>query len=479
MKSYIATILLFVFGITLVQGQNEYDALIFSQFLPSGTARYTAMGGAFSALGADLSTMATNPAGTGLYRNSEIGMSTAWTNHTAIADYYSNKRTAENMSFQLTNMGFVSASENKSESDWKYVNFGFAYNHLNDYNKSYSIEGHNDKGSLLDKQVQMLDDSPGDSLNNAYYLANVVFTDGSNFYNDYNYNGNFYGSDQTHQVNSSGYAGEYDVNLSGNYKDKFYLGGTLGFQRINYSNYVTHTEKASRSDTIALVDFTSNDYLKANGNGFNFKFGMIYKINQMFRIGVALHTPTLYNMKYDYWTDVNANLNFGNGVQAYSGKSPRGNYSWDFVSPAHFILSGAAVIGKIGLVSAEVDYMDYSNMNISASDYYFDAANAKINEIYRGTFNTKLGGEVRLGICSLRAGLAYFDSPYKSSQMNSDAYKLVYSGGVGVNLGSFYFDAAYQYVTSEEMYYMYTYINSGVALKNTSSKFMTTIGFRF
>ena len=52
--------------------QGEMDAYKFSQYDISGTARYMSMGGAFGALGGDISSMRTNPAGLGIYRSSEV-----------------------------------------------------------------------------------------------------------------------------------------------------------------------------------------------------------------------------------------------------------------------------------------------------------------------------------------------------------------------------------------------------------------------
>ena len=51
--------------------QNEEDAIRFSRISPFGTARSAAMGGAFGALGGDLSTLSTNPGGIGVFRKSE------------------------------------------------------------------------------------------------------------------------------------------------------------------------------------------------------------------------------------------------------------------------------------------------------------------------------------------------------------------------------------------------------------------------
>ena len=41
----------------------------------NGTARYVGMGGAMEALGADISTISSNPAGIGLFRHSTVNVS--------------------------------------------------------------------------------------------------------------------------------------------------------------------------------------------------------------------------------------------------------------------------------------------------------------------------------------------------------------------------------------------------------------------
>lgn len=54
--------------------QGAFDAYSISQPDLKGTARFMSMGGAFGALGGDLSTFSQNPAGIGVYRRSEIGI---------------------------------------------------------------------------------------------------------------------------------------------------------------------------------------------------------------------------------------------------------------------------------------------------------------------------------------------------------------------------------------------------------------------
>ena len=55
-----------------VIAQNVDDALRYSQIFYGGTARFMSMGGAFTALGGDISSLSQNPAGLGVFRSSEL-----------------------------------------------------------------------------------------------------------------------------------------------------------------------------------------------------------------------------------------------------------------------------------------------------------------------------------------------------------------------------------------------------------------------
>ena len=57
----------------MAMAQSTVDAYAISQNEMRGTARFMSMGGAFTALGGDLSVLGQNPAGIGVYRSSEFG----------------------------------------------------------------------------------------------------------------------------------------------------------------------------------------------------------------------------------------------------------------------------------------------------------------------------------------------------------------------------------------------------------------------
>lgn len=69
----------------------------------NGTARYVGMGGAMEALGADISTISTNPAGIGLFRKSNANLSFGFVSQQDAKAFANGHKT--NMSFDQ--IGFV------------------------------------------------------------------------------------------------------------------------------------------------------------------------------------------------------------------------------------------------------------------------------------------------------------------------------------------------------------------------------------
>ena len=74
--------------------QTAVEALEFTQSDMKGTARFMSMGGAFTALGGDLSTLTQNPGGIGIYRSNEVGV-------TMDIDIMSSK--SETQGYKMTN----------------------------------------------------------------------------------------------------------------------------------------------------------------------------------------------------------------------------------------------------------------------------------------------------------------------------------------------------------------------------------------
>ena len=74
MKKILVSAIIAGGAISGASAQSAVDAYNLSQSDLRGTARFMSMGGAFTALGGDLSTLSQNPAGIGVYRKSEVGI---------------------------------------------------------------------------------------------------------------------------------------------------------------------------------------------------------------------------------------------------------------------------------------------------------------------------------------------------------------------------------------------------------------------
>ena len=67
MKRTLIVLFAMFLGTTLALAQSQADAYRLSQTELTGTARFVSMGGAFGALGGDISVMSYNPAGLAIY----------------------------------------------------------------------------------------------------------------------------------------------------------------------------------------------------------------------------------------------------------------------------------------------------------------------------------------------------------------------------------------------------------------------------
>jgi hypothetical protein len=463
--------------------QNETDALRYSQTTFGGTARSNAMGGAFGALGADFSSLSTNPAGIAIYKKSEMTITPSFFNQTSNSNMNGASLQDSKANFNLGNMGFVFAYYNdKAESKWKGVSFGIGYNRMNNFNNRIEMQTTNSKGSLLDVYLA---DGQANGFNNSdqfgtqlAWNSNLVWQDSAsgNFYHVLPY----YGETQKKYIESSGSQGETVFSLGANYDDKLYVGGTLGIQNIHYSESSQYTESMANDTVYGFKNFTLKQSLSTTGTGVNFKFGMIYKPINWMRIGAAFHSPTYFSM-HDSWNSSISSVFTGSNAQySSSASSPAGTFDYSLTTPARAVGSVGFVIKKMGLISADYEIVDYSSARLNSSSYDFINENQAIGNKYTAAQNVRVGGELRLQPLSIRAGAAYYGSPYRNGGSNGARTSI--TGGIGFREQNFFIDFAYVYTMTKDSYYFYdptiAYVDpSSNTLKNSS--ILMTVGFKF
>jgi hypothetical protein len=193
------------------------------------------------------------------------------------------------------------------------------------------------------------------------------------------------------------------------------------------------------------------------------------------KIGAAVHTPTFFAMHDEWSSQINSSFDSG---QSYSDKSPSGTYNYSLTTPMRAIGSIAVQIGKYGTVSADYEFVDYSEARLrSKTENYFDQ-NDLIQSKYTATNNLRFGAEAVLGLFSIRGGYAIYGSPYKSGL--NDAKRTDITGGFGIIDKNYFLDFAYVYSKSNENYYLYNLEGMNPAsLKKVTQNFLITLGFKF
>ena len=487
----------------LINAQDAFDVLQMSQTDLRGTSRFQSMAGAFGALGGDLSTMAQNPAGIGVYRSSDLGI-------TFGLDFNSVKSGVDKLNetkFNVNNVGYVGVIRLDSESVPN-LNFGFSYNRVKSFNRHYI-------GGVMDIESSMsnfiADEFVNYNPNGPFSVADLCWADNFNPYFDYvmdenigrhkgyapwaaitafemrtNTGGNvgiinaedglmkglFVRDDADHAITSGnayyevderGHADEYNISFGGNIANKLYFGLDFGIMDLDFRSYQGYEEDLKNAYIMAddndlfgspmiyqntRADWGLYNYLHSEGTGVNFKFGLIWKPTQALRLGAAFHTPTYYDMRDTYYVESSLKAYEG-GTQLYSaskGSNDGYDYSAEYTikTPWRFMGSVAGVIGQNAILSLDYEYVANQTMrvgNYSGHDDYGVTQNVK--SYFKPSHIIRLGGEYRVNPnWSLRAGYSI-----KTTQVEKGVDEYGYNiATVGTN-PAYQYDNTVQHIT--------------------------------
>jgi Long-chain fatty acid transport protein len=448
------------------------------------------MGGAFGALGGDFSSLSINPAGIAVYRSPEF----TFTPSLELVETSNSGESNDKYSFTIGNIGYVASMVPRLAPEKGIQNFNFAigYNRVANFNREGFVLNTNSQTSRLDYWASM---SNGTHPDNLYPFEEQLAYDTYllNHDDDFVYITPLYPGDEMDQmkyIDEKGYIGEYIIAGGFNISHKFYLGASIGIQDVYYKSTTTYVETLFGIDgnvidnVSALEEFTFREFQKTSGAGVNFKIGAILRPVKNLRLGIALHTPTYYNLDERYDTYMSSQFTpemsnqdefpeDGNAYhEKYSDVVARSNF--DLETPFRAIFSGAYLLGKRALISVDYEMVDYSNTEFDGSEYR--DLNQSISESYESTHNLRIGGEFRLNPnFSLRGGYARIGDPYKG---DIDESYQTYSGGLGFKQNNFFFDLGYQFREYDEDYVFYEGSDI-VTLNNKNHQVRMTFGFRF
>lgn len=483
--------------------QDEYDALRYENSNYYGTARGLSIGNAMGSVGGDFSSLSINPAGIGIYRRGEFVFSPSFQINNNSSTYLNNTTTSSTGKLNIAQFGVVFTNAKKGNqykrSAWKTSSFAFGMNRIANFKNSYSYSGNNFQSSLIEKYADEFNQLGGikaiNSVSLPAYAAYQTWLIDRGYGADSNKAVSYVpfndGIKQTKTVTENGSMQEYVISFGGNYQEKLMLGATIGIPRITYNRTINYKEEdisGNLNNDFKSFEYTEN--LKTIGTGVNLKLGAIVKPNDNFRLGLALHTPSIIQ-----FNDVSSIQMTSNTDSLLLHQNPNNSpittynqdtalaFNYSQTTPYKAILSGTVLFNQYGFLSADIEYIDYASMKYNYGIGYETMSNSINNTIhntYKGTINARIGGEAKLQNVSLRAGVAYYGSPYKLSTY--DASKLNLSAGIGFRAQNWFIDLAYIYSNQKYTQNPYTLTNKAVPtaeIKNNTSNVVCTLGFKF
>lgn len=539
------SIILAILGLmpTAMMAQGAIDAYTLSQSDMRGTARYMSMAGAFGALGGDLSTLNQNPAGIGVYRKSEVGvtLNLDFQNSSTVAQGF--KMTDSQTKFSFNNFGYVGVAQLDSEV-MPFFTWGCTFSRVAQFDRVF----HGSIGSLnasLSNYQAALANSYGcyaDEMNSTEYYNpyqssyapwSSILSYQAYMINPDSQGENFTGlmgdgtiGNSQFMMREKGYIDEYSINFGGNISDVVYWGIGVGITDLDYSQeswydeelqnaYVAAPETSQPDGNYYIVDgnayYKLHNFLRTTGSGYNFKLGLIAKPINELRLGFAVHTPTYYELTDSYYAGVNysyePNDMLYDIVEGYVGTN-NGAEGWNdykLQTPWRMIASVAGVVGGRGILSFDYEYRGTNSMKMSDinGNEYYDVT-ADVENYYKATNIIRLGGEYRITPqFSVRAGYSWQSSPVKDEVAN-DKVNVYTAGtipsytldntiqhitaGIGYRSGGFYSDLAYVHRRRENTYHAFSpIVDNGNMLEaspsaeviNSNNQIVLSIGYKF
>lgn len=478
------------------------------------TARSSAMGGAFTSLGADMSSMSINPAGLGMYQSSEFSVTTSLmlsrTDSSTPSGYYDRNSKTK---FNLNNLGLVF---NIYQGTGRLTSFtlGLGYNKLADFNYNSGVGLADDYTSISQVFMNQLRGYNSSSLNSSAspfrnnsiseldwgailaYQTGVL--DPESGTDNYRLPGWTQDTQTTHYLYSvsEGFVSEYTLSAGANFGNSLYLGASIGIQDI-------HCEQSYYYDETYINNTEDMDYLLYDqkvlydGAGVNFKFGAIVRPIGGLRIGLAVHTPTFAKLDRKYKASMTADYNDGDNV---SRETSTLISTFDYNTPTRLLVGVSYTLSNIAVFAVDYERAWYNGMRLgyNVDDMVREDWKSAILDEFKAADNFRVGAEIKPSSrIALRFGYAY----YGDVMSNNDAVLLQpvvnggynLSAGIGFKFNAFSLDLTYVYmdskVSSYDLYYYYGDNNDGDTEEITSPNFISsniirnnftlTMNFRF
>jgi len=471
-----------LFSFTIYSQQIE-DGLRFSNFRTQGTARYQSMGGAFGALGGDISAFSDNPAGSSVFLNPEMSFTFSLLDYSNENIYFNSVKNTQDTHLGVNQGGLVLIL-NSSEEDFDKFTLGVNIQRESSLKNIVSINGASSKGidSFFLNYANGLSLNTIDPINNASVsqvyenlgnsiygyeaqqaflgynssIINPVSTSGNNI--AYTSNAEYTNLNHNYSKVEKGSISRVVLNGSTLFRGFLYLGINVNFFTIRYdeTNYLNESGFNTNSN---LQSVYFENTLRTNGDGVSVQLGALAKITKNLRAGITYHSPVWFEVIEETeqsvitsYLDTDMDLNEIEINPDIINVYP----AYQIISPSETSFSLAYIFQKKGLISVDFSTKDFSNIkfrDINLNDTFFDELNTKTKELYKRIYNLEIGGEFRATKkVSVRGGYAIRENPIKNINSNDR----IISFGLGYNFSNSQVNLSFQNLKTKNDFSLYS-----------------------
>ncbi|MEO7524044.1 MAG: hypothetical protein ABIT58_08120 [Ferruginibacter sp.] len=500
-------------------GQVPEDAIRYSWYPQNGTARNMAIGGVMGSLGGDITAAFVNPAGLGFFKTNEVVLSPGISMNNNKANFRQAVTLDKQKTFSFGPSGVILGFPSRMDAD-KNNAISFAINQVANFNNEIHYKALNNYSSFAEQFAEELAKSGAPASDFLYTNSSAPYTIAPAWnaflIDTVNINGILQVRAAPERILDSGQAiqqemikrtkgGIYELAFSfaENTNKKWLWGLTIGIPIVSYKSNSSFSENDTSGNRFnGFKSFTYQDNFKTSGVGVNLKIGAIYRPAEYIRLGLAVHTPSFISLSDKRTVTLNTQLESDTGtLESYSESSltytsnSRGEAKYFQSSAWKAIMSASWVFREIqdvtkqrGFISADIEYVNHKGSRFSSNNEqptqdeiaYYKALNKVVKHEYKGTFNFKVGGEVKFNIIMARLGFAYYGNPYKDHSLKAN--QALYSGGLGYRDKGFFIDLTYVQRITKDVNFPYRLedrANTFASLKQQQGSIVAGFGFKF
>ena len=214
--------------------------------------------------------------------------------------------------------------------------------------------------------------------------------------------------------------GVFSVNFGFQYDKNLFFGINLNSHVIDRENLYLFNESNENSSTnsVNVTNVYFENRLSTYGEGFSFQLGLINKISDILRLGIAYQSPTWFEISEEtsQYLETIVSESENQRVEIVNPNVINIFEDYKINTPSKLTASLALVFKNLGLISFDYSNENYENLKFKPeSDFYFSELNDVISTSLSNVNTYRVGSEILANKFSFRMGYFTRNSPFSSS----------------------------------------------------------------